>query len=205
VLHARGDQCNDFSEGRRLAAEIPGARLVTLESDNHVLLADEPAWPVFLAEIDKFLEPDRRADRALGPQRQSRPGNSGNGRSGAPSLEALESLTARERDVLRLVAAGQDNREIASTLTLSVRTVERHLQTIYRKLDLAGSAQRTAAAALLLAGDGSRLARSNGQGSPTSGSGAQVRDANPQAARRVGADVRPATSAARANRSAGRP
>ena len=161
VLHARGDQCNDFSEGRRLAAEIPGARLVTLESDNHVLLADEPAWPVFLAEIDKFLEPDRRADRALGPQRQSRPGNSGNGRSGAPSLEALESLTARERDVLRLVAAGQDNREIASTLTLSVRTVERHLQTIYRKLDLAGSAQRTAAAALLLAGDGDRLARTN--------------------------------------------
>jgi len=63
--------------------------------------------------------------------------------------------------VLRLVTAGQDNREIASTLTLSVRTVERHLQTIYRKLDLAGSAQRTAAAALLLAGDGDRLARTN--------------------------------------------
>ena len=65
--------------------------------------------------------------------------------------------------MLRLVAAGQDNREIAATLTLSVRTVERHLQTIYRKLDLAGSAQRTAAAALLLAGDGNRLARSNGR------------------------------------------
>ncbi|HYN73385.1 MAG TPA: alpha/beta fold hydrolase, partial [Nakamurella sp.] len=154
VLHARGDQCNDFSEGRRLAAEIPGARLVTLESDNHVLLADEPAWPVFLAEVDAFLEPDRRADRALGPQGPSRSGTKGKGRAGAPALEALEALTARERDVLRLVAAGQDNREIASTLTLSVRTVERHLQTIYRKLDLAGSAQRTAAAALLLAGDG---------------------------------------------------
>ena len=52
--------------------------------------------------------------------------------------------------MLDQVAAGRDNREIADELTLSVRTVERHLQTIYRKLDLTGSAQRTAAAALAL-------------------------------------------------------
>ena len=50
--------------------------------------------------------------------------------------------------MLDLVAAGRDNPEIAEQLTLSVRTVERHLQTIYRKLGLTGSAQRTAAAAL---------------------------------------------------------
>ena len=79
------------------------------------------------------------------------------------ALVALEALTPREREVLHLVAAGQDNREIASTLTLSVRTVERHLQTIYRKLDLAGSAPRTAAAALLFAGEPNRLARSTGR------------------------------------------
>ena len=65
----------------------------------------------------------------------------------------LDRLTAREREVLDLVAAGRDNREIADELTLSVRTVERHLQTIYRKLDLTGSAQRTAAAALALGAD----------------------------------------------------
>ncbi len=156
VLHARGDQCNDFAEGRRLAAEIPGARLVTLESNNHVLLADEPAWPVFLAEIDAFLEPDRQLDR----QGATPPGDDGSGRLDAAALGVL---TPRERDVLRLVAAGRDNREIAEILTLSVRTVERHLQTIYRKLDLAGSAQRTAAAALLLAGDGNRLTGSKGR------------------------------------------
>ena len=63
VLHARGDQMNEFTEGRRLAAEIPDARLVTLESDNHVLLENEPAWPVFLREIDEFLEPDRESAR----------------------------------------------------------------------------------------------------------------------------------------------
>ncbi len=36
---------NPLADGRRLAADIRGARLVILESDNHVLLADEPAWP----------------------------------------------------------------------------------------------------------------------------------------------------------------
>jgi pimeloyl-ACP methyl ester carboxylesterase/DNA-binding CsgD family transcriptional regulator len=138
VLHARGDQMNEFAEGRRLAAEIAGARLVTLESDNHVLLEQEPAWPIFLREIDRFLEPDRDAARR--------------GLSGRAQFSAgtLQSLTAREREVLELVAAGLDNSGIAATLTLSVRTVERHLQTIYRKLDLTGSAQRTAAAALVL-------------------------------------------------------
>src|SRR5664279_719969 len=150
VLHARGDQMNEFSEGRRLAAEIPGARLVTLESDNHVLLADEPAWPVFLDEVTEFLEPDRRSAHA-GRSRNglSRTGPARNGQS-RYSAQALGGLTTREREVLELVAAGLDNRDIAATLTLSVRTVERHLQTIYRKLDLTGSAQRTAAAALVL-------------------------------------------------------
>jgi pimeloyl-ACP methyl ester carboxylesterase/DNA-binding CsgD family transcriptional regulator len=138
VLHARGDQMNEFSEGRRLAAEIPGARLVTLESNNHVLLEGEPAWPVFLREIDQFLEPDRESARLASSQR------------GHISANALERLTAREREVLELVAAGLDNTDIAAKLTLSVRTVERHLQTVYRKLDLTGSAQRTAAAALVV-------------------------------------------------------
>ncbi|HZM64767.1 MAG TPA: alpha/beta fold hydrolase, partial [Nakamurella sp.] len=149
VLHARGDQANDFAEGRRLAAEIPGARLVTLESANHVLLADDPAWPVFLSEIDEFLEPDRRASGNVLLHANSRDMN-GN----EPGSRGLAGLTARELEVLRLVAAGQDNKDIAATLTLSIRTVERHLQTVYRKLGLAGSAQRTAAAAMLLAADG---------------------------------------------------
>lgn len=40
VLHARGDRMDDFEEGRLLAASIPGARMVPLDSDNHVLLAE---------------------------------------------------------------------------------------------------------------------------------------------------------------------
>ena len=42
-----------------LAASIRGARLVALDSDNHIVLADEPAWQVFLDEVRRFLAADR--------------------------------------------------------------------------------------------------------------------------------------------------
>jgi hypothetical protein len=44
--------------GRRLAAGIPGARFVPLESRNHLILEDEPAFPRFLEEIKSFLKTD---------------------------------------------------------------------------------------------------------------------------------------------------
>jgi DNA-binding NarL/FixJ family response regulator len=47
-------------------------------------------------------------------------------------------LTARQAEVLRLLAAGMSNKRIAAELQLSPATVERHLATIYRKLGLAG-------------------------------------------------------------------
>jgi ATP/maltotriose-dependent transcriptional regulator MalT len=57
-------------------------------------------------------------------------------------------LTAREVEVLWLIAKGKTNQEIASELVLSVRTVERHISTIYEKLQLHGRAARASAAAL---------------------------------------------------------
>jgi DNA-binding NarL/FixJ family response regulator len=56
-------------------------------------------------------------------------------------------LTAREVEVLRLVAQGATNRDIASTLTISERTVNTHLTNIYNKID---AKNRTAAAAYAL-------------------------------------------------------
>ncbi|HEX9071810.1 MAG TPA: alpha/beta fold hydrolase [Pseudolabrys sp.] len=55
VLHARHDNVVPLEQGRLLAASIPNARLVTLESDNHVLLEGEPAWEKFIGEIEDFL------------------------------------------------------------------------------------------------------------------------------------------------------
>ena len=55
IMHSRDDRRQPFSAARELAALIPGARLVPLQSRNHILTNHEPAWPVFLREIDSFL------------------------------------------------------------------------------------------------------------------------------------------------------
>lgn len=55
ILQFRGDLRVPESQARELAALIPDSRLVLLDSRNHVLLEDEPAWPVFVAEVDRFL------------------------------------------------------------------------------------------------------------------------------------------------------
>jgi pimeloyl-ACP methyl ester carboxylesterase/DNA-binding CsgD family transcriptional regulator len=133
ILHSVGDRMNEFKYGRRLASTIAGARLVPLESDNHIVLEDEAAWPVFVSEVQRFLEPDQRP-------------------APIPVDGAVEELLSpRELEVLRLVATGRDNEAIAAELFLSVRTVERHLQNVYDKLGVRGRSARTAAAARLLA------------------------------------------------------
>jgi len=131
VLQAIGDRSTSFDNAVTVSSRIPGARLVTLESRNHILLADEPAWGVFINEVSAFLEPERRtyAERTDGP---------------------TEALSPRERDVLRLAAEGRTNDEIAAALTVSARTVERHLSNTYAKLGLSGRVARAAAVAAYL-------------------------------------------------------
>jgi DNA-binding winged helix-turn-helix (wHTH) protein/pimeloyl-ACP methyl ester carboxylesterase len=55
VLHCRNDAAVTFDEGRRLAAGIPGAKFVALESRNHLVLETEPAWGKFSSEVTAFL------------------------------------------------------------------------------------------------------------------------------------------------------
>jgi pimeloyl-ACP methyl ester carboxylesterase/DNA-binding CsgD family transcriptional regulator len=128
ILHPRDDALAPFSEGRLLATLIPGARLVPLKSRNHILLADEPAWAQFCAELRGFAGPVKTSP---------------------PDADHLSELSDREREVLTLVAEGLSNDEIAARLYLSVRTVERHLTNTYAKLRLSGRAARAAAAARL--------------------------------------------------------
>jgi pimeloyl-ACP methyl ester carboxylesterase len=64
VLHSRHEAVVPFSAGRQLAIGIPGARFVSLDSRNHIVLAQEPAWRDFIAEIRTFLDgaPASRAE-----------------------------------------------------------------------------------------------------------------------------------------------
>ncbi len=55
VMHARGDRRIPLATGGELAAEIPGAEFVTLDSDNHLLLGREPASLAFVAHVRQFL------------------------------------------------------------------------------------------------------------------------------------------------------
>ena len=134
VLHSLGDRMNPFVYSRFLAAELPDARLVALESDNHIVLEHETAWPVFVREMAEFLGVD--ASRRPLPE---------------PGADPRGLLSARELEVLTLAASGRDNAAIAADLTLSVRTVERHLQNIYDKLGLRGKSARAGAVSRLLA------------------------------------------------------
>jgi DNA-binding CsgD family transcriptional regulator len=61
-----------------------------------------------------------------------------------PRLVKLpDGLTPREGEVLRLIAVGRTNREISDDLTLSVRTVARHITNIYVKIGARGKADAT--------------------------------------------------------------
>jgi len=61
-----------------------------------------------------------------------------------------DGLTNREAEILGMVAAGQTNQQIAADLVLSIRTVERHLATVYQKLGLRGRSARAAAVSYAL-------------------------------------------------------
>jgi pimeloyl-ACP methyl ester carboxylesterase len=59
-MHPRQDSRVPFEAGRRMAAAIPGARFVPLESRNHLILENEPAFARFLEEVRSFADADGR-------------------------------------------------------------------------------------------------------------------------------------------------
>lgn len=128
VMHARRDARIPFEEGRHLASLIPEARFVPLDSSNHILLEDEPAWQRFLGELHGFLRDDA-----------------------APSGEGadkLADLTPSELQVLRLVSLGMANRAIAERLEKREKTVRNQFSSVLSKLDL-----KTRAEAIVFARD----------------------------------------------------
>lgn len=120
VLHARGDARVPFEEGRRMAGLIPGARFVPLESRNHVLLENEPAFAQCFGEIQAFLD-----DHGANPVQAS----------------AFRNLSPSELALLELLAHGLDNLQIAAHLGLAEKTVRNKVSAVFRKLDVGTRAQ----------------------------------------------------------------
>lgn len=116
IVHPERDKVVPLEEGRLLASLIPNCRFVQLDSENHMPLPDEPAWPRLLGELRKFLaepSPDKSILRDVLP---------------------LDELTPRERAVLEGIAEGLDNTEIATSLGLSEKTVRNHITRIFDKI-----------------------------------------------------------------------
>ncbi len=131
VLHAAGDEVVPLAQGRGLAADLPNAEFVSLDSRNHILLKPEPAWSHFKEAVLDFMEQT--------PQR------------GETSDAALAGLSPREREILALICEAKSNPEIAKALGLSERTVRNHASNLFRKLGV-----RSRAEAILLRHGGSQ-------------------------------------------------
>ncbi len=122
VLHRRGDRTVPIGRGRELASLLPNARFVPLSGDAHL----------------PYLDDQREVMRALAGFLHN---------ESVPALDDTSPLTSRETEVLRLVATGMNNKEIASTLVLSEHTVHRHVANILRKLAQSSRAAAATSAA----------------------------------------------------------
>jgi pimeloyl-ACP methyl ester carboxylesterase/DNA-binding CsgD family transcriptional regulator len=120
VIHAREDMVCPIAEGRLVAAGIPDALFVELDSRNHILLEREPAWDRFKQVVLEFM---------------------GLGRGTAGEDRAFASLSPRERDILAAMADGLSNAEIGERLAISGKTVRNHVSNVFDKIGVWTRAQ----------------------------------------------------------------
>lgn len=80
---------------------------------------------------------------AAAGRRAGAPGDSGGGGAGPGAVAAAVVLTRREREIAELVASGLSNREIATQLLISKRTVDAHVEHIFSKLEISSRVQLT--------------------------------------------------------------
>ena len=150
--------CDGVTATGRITAEHPSTRVVVLTTyadDESIIGALQAGALGYLtkdatrAEIGRAILAAADGHAVLDPGVQRRLLSAATRTPGAPALAApsgdpggVDDLTPREADVLRLIAAGQSNREIARTLYVSEATVKTHVNRIFAKT---GSRDRTQA------------------------------------------------------------
>jgi len=112
VLHKRDDKVVPFELGRRLARDLPNSRFVPLDGDSNVIgIGSERVTRETIEAVLGFLD------------------------------GLSDVITKREKDVLRLVAAGRSNRQIAEELSISINTADRHVSNILTKIGATNRAE----------------------------------------------------------------
>jgi len=132
---------------RRIRAALPATRVIVLTS----FLDDDKVFPAIRAGADGYLMKDVSPQDLAKAIRMARAGEpllhpdvtrrlmDEASREGAPAPAGR--LTERETEVLRLIAKGRSNKEIARDLTLAEKTVKAHVSNILQKLGLADRTQ----------------------------------------------------------------
>lgn len=135
VLHRRGASLYPMDVSRSLAMDLPRGHLVVLEGSQPSLLLEGTEAMIKLL-LDFFCD-------GVVPSETSTSGAEAfpaSSRQGVP----VGTLSRREIEVLRLLAAGESNAQIARRLGISAYTIERHVVNIYRKIEARGRADATA-------------------------------------------------------------
>jgi pimeloyl-ACP methyl ester carboxylesterase/DNA-binding CsgD family transcriptional regulator len=130
VLHRRDATVIPLEVSERLAEAIPHAELRILDGSSAAFFFEDTDEAV--RTLVRFVTGASEAGRPSRPAR------------GSAVATGPAALTARELEVLRLLAAGRTNAEMAGDLGLSVNTIERHVGNVYRKIDARGRADATA-------------------------------------------------------------
>ena len=132
VLHRADAQVIPLEVSAELARALPGGRLAVIPGSSAGLFFE--ATDLVVDRIVAFVG-DPLAEPSAVAGADGRPTRPRRGAGG---------LSPRETEVLRLLAAGESNGQIAARLGLSINTVERHVSNAYRKIDARGRAEATA-------------------------------------------------------------
>jgi DNA-binding NarL/FixJ family response regulator len=145
---------NGFSVMRDIKAEMPDIKILVLsihESDQYVLQAFESKANGYAIKDSSREELKVAIRSVLEGKTYISPGIAGSvlngylsGRKELKSKSAIATVTPREKEVLKLLAEGYQNKEIAGMLCISVKTVEKHRANLITKLDLHNAAALTA-------------------------------------------------------------
>jgi pimeloyl-ACP methyl ester carboxylesterase/DNA-binding CsgD family transcriptional regulator len=130
LLAPRGENqpISNEDQARRAAAIIPNARLVQFDDVRGGMSTSDGTTPPAVRAVEQFLQ-----DIAAGD---------------APSIaHASSNLSEREVEVLRLLASGRSNQQIADALVISINTANRHVSNIYAKIGAANRAEAATYAA----------------------------------------------------------